>query len=75
MDKLLDILEEIRPDVDFQNEKKLIDDEVLDSFDIISLVSELNAEYDIEININDLVPDNFNSVEAMMELINKLKEE
>lgn len=72
MDKLLSILQEIRPDVDFVNEKKLIDDSILDSFDIISIVSELNDAYDIEIDVEDLEPDNFNTVEAMLELIEKL---
>ena len=67
--------EEIRPDVDFINEKKLIDDGILDSFDIISIVNELNEHYDIEIDVDDLEPDNFNTVEAMLELIEKLRNE
>lgn len=72
MDKLLAILHEIRPDVDFEKEKKLIDDSILDSFDIIALVSELNDTFNISIEIEDLEPDNFNSIEAMKELINHL---
>ncbi len=75
MEKLLEILEEIRPDVDFANEKKLIDDGVLDSFDIIQVVMTLNENYGIDINVEDLEPDNFNTVEAMMELITKLQNE
>ncbi len=75
MDKLLSILNEIRPDVDFVNEKKLIDDSILDSFDIISIVSELNDTYNIEIDVEDLEPDNFNTVEAMLELIERLSKE
>lgn len=75
MDKLLKILSEIRPDVDFANEKKLIDDGILDSFDIISIVNELNEAYDIEIDVEDLEPDNFNTCAAMLELIEKLQEE
>lgn len=75
MEKLLEILSDIRPDVDFTAEKKLIDGGVLDSFDIISIVNELNDAYDINININKLKPENLNSVEAMMELIeSKLNE-
>ena len=74
-EELMSILTELRPDVDFENEKKLIDDGVLDSFDIVSLVSELNSEFDIEINVMDLEPDNFNTVEAMLELIVKMQEE
>lgn len=75
MDKLIKILSEIRPDVDFANEKKLIDDGILDSFDIISIVNELNEAYDIEIDVEDLEPDNFNTCAAMLELIEKLQNE
>ena len=75
MEELLKILEEIRPDIDFEVEDSLIDDGVLDSFDIISIVGELNDTFGIEINVADLLPENFNSAEAMLELINKLKEE
>ena len=73
MEKLLAILSGIRPDVDFAHEKKLIDDGILDSFDIITIVSELNDAYDIEIDVEDLEPDNFNTVDAMIELIEKLQ--
>lgn len=75
MEELLKILSGIRSDVDFKNEKKLIDDGILDSFDIISIVGELNDHYGIEINVEDLEPDNFNTVEAMLDLIKKLQEE
>ena len=75
MDKILEILKSVRADVDFVNEKKLIDDGVLDSFDIITIVSEFNEAFDIDIDIDDLEPDNFNTIEAMKELIDKLQEE
>ena len=75
MDKIKEILEDIRPDVDFEAEKLLIDGNVLDSFDIISIVTELNDAFDIDINVNDLLPENFNSIEAITELVNKLKGE
>lgn len=74
-EQLLNILNDLRPDVEFEKEKKLIDDGVLDSFDIVSLVSELNSEFDVEINVMDLEPENFNTVEAMLELIVKMQEE
>ncbi|MBQ9211539.1 MAG: acyl carrier protein [Clostridia bacterium] len=73
-EQVLNILEEIRPDVDFENEKLLIDDGVLDSFDIISIVQEFNDNFSIEIDVEDLEPDNFNTVEAMVKLIQKLQE-
>jgi acyl carrier protein len=75
MEKVLQILQEIRPDVDFLHEKKLIDGGVLDSFDIISIVGEFNDVFDIDIDVEDLEPYNFNSVEAMRELITRLQNE
>lgn len=75
MEELLQILEEIRPDIDFTIENKLIDNGVLDSFDIIAIVGELNMHYEIEINVEDLLPENFNSANAMLELITKLQNE
>ena len=75
MDKLKKIMEEIRPDLDFEKETALIDDGLLDSFDIISIVSEVNNEFCIEINVDDLLPENFNSMEALYELITKLMNE
>ncbi len=75
MEELLAILKEIREDIDFQNEEKLIDDSILDSFDIISIVSELNDHYGIEIVADDLLPENFNSAAAILSLVEKLSSE
>ena len=71
----MDELMELRPDVDFEKETALIDDGVLDSFDIVALVGELNEAFDIEIKPNNLVPENFNSANAMMALIEQLQDE
>nr|WP_302168198.1 phosphopantetheine-binding protein [uncultured Schaedlerella sp.] len=73
MDKLMEIMNEIRPDVDFQKEVKLIDEDILDSFDVIAIVSEVNEAFGIEININDLIPENFNSIHALFRLIQRLQ--
>ena len=75
MEQLLEILSEIRPDVDFENEDSLVTGGILDSFDIISLVGMLNDEYDITIRPANLVPENFDSAKAMLELIEKLQDE
>ena len=75
MEQILKILEGVRPDVDFAREKKLIDDGVLDSFDIISIVGELCEAFDVEIDAEELEPENFNSAEAMLELIERFREE
>lgn len=74
-ENLLKLLKEVRPDVDFEKETKLIDDAILDSFDIIQIVMEMNECFDVEIQVEDLEPVNFNDIEAMMELITKLQDE
>ena len=73
MDKLLEILKGIRPDVDFENETELIDDGILASFDVVSIISEIDDVFGVQIRINELEPDNFNSAEAIWALIEKLK--
>jgi acyl carrier protein len=75
MNELIKILTDVRPDIDFDNTDKLIDDGILDSFDIIAIVSEVNDTFDVEINVADLLPENFNSAAAIMQLINRLKED
>ena len=75
MNALMQSLEERRPDVDFENETLLIGNGILDSFDIVSLVTALNDAFDIEINSNDLIPENFNSAHAILSLIEKLQDE
>ncbi len=71
---VLEILKDIRSDVDFENSTKLIDDDILESLDIVAIVGEFNEEFDIEISVEDLTPENFNSVDAMVELITKAQE-
>ena len=75
MEKLLKILNELHPEVDFENNCALIDDGVLDSLDIVSLVTEIYAEFDVTIPAEEIVPENFNSAEALMALITKIDEE
>lgn len=75
MNELMEILEQLRPDVDFENETGLIDNAILDSFDIVSLVGELNEAFDIEIGPTDLLPENFNSAAAILALVEKLQDE
>ena len=72
-DDVLGILSEIRPDIEFENEKALIDDSILDSLDIVAIVSEFNEEFDIDISVDDLLPENFNSVDAMIALIESMQ--
>ena len=74
-DELMEISTEIRPDVDFENETSLIDDGILDSMDIVSLVGELDDAFDVTVGVENLLPENFNSVDAMVKLIERLQDE
>ncbi len=74
MEKLLEILTTIRPDVDFENETALIDDGILDSFDVVSIISELDNEFGVQVRITELDPENFNSAEAIWNLVQELRE-
>ncbi|MBQ4568957.1 MAG: acyl carrier protein [Ruminococcus sp.] len=75
MDRILEILSSIRADIDFEKEEKLIDDGILDSFDIVSIVAELCAEYDVTITVDMLEPENFNSAAAMLALVESILDE
>ena len=74
MEKLLEILNDIKPDADYETCTTLIDDEVLDSFAILSIVGELEEAFDIEITPVDIVPENFNSVQALWDMVQRLQE-
>ena len=65
----MSFLTEICPGIDFENEKALIDDGLIDSLDIVAVVTELMEAFDVELGVDDLTPENFNSVEAIEELI------
>ena len=71
-EKVMDILMDLRPDVDFENETKLITNGILESFDIMSLVAEFEDEFDVKIKPKDLVSENFNSADAMVAMLQKL---
>lgn len=75
MEELLNILEDIQPDVDYENETRLIDDHLLFSLSIISLISELEDAFDISIPAVEIIPENFNSAKAMLAMIERLQDE
>ena len=75
MEQLLQILSDLHPEVDFKECDTLIDDGILDSFDIVSLISEINEEFDVVISAEHIIPENFNSAEALYALIERLEEE
>jgi len=71
-DILMDILTDLHPKVDFENAAALIDDGVLDSFDIATIIADVSEEFDINITANEIIPENFNSVSALCNLIERL---
>ncbi len=73
MDTLIEILEDIQPDVDYENCETLIDDGILNSFAILSIVSELQDEFDVEITPAEIIPDNFNSAKSLWDMVCRLK--
>jgi acyl carrier protein len=75
VEELLDILKGLKPGVDFENERNLIEDRLLDSLDVMNLTVELNDEFDIEITPLDILPENFKSIETMYALITRLQDE
>lgn len=74
MDKLIRILTELNPDIDYETEDALIDGGILDSFDIVTLVAEIDDEFGVEIPAEELTPENFNSAKALYALVQRLEE-
>ena len=74
MEELLEILSDVKDDVDFENCTTLIDDAILNSFDILQIISALNDAYDISIPASEIVPKNFNSAAALLEMVERLQE-
>ncbi len=75
MQELLEILQDLHPEVDFETCDTLIDDGILDSFDIVTIIAEVNEEFDVVIPAEEIVPENFNSAEALHALIERLADE
>ena len=75
MEELLEILNEIDDSIDYENETALIDDQLLDSFAIITLVSELEDAFDISIEASEMMPVNFNSAKAIWAMVQRLQED
>ena len=72
---IIEILQDLHEDVDFESEDKLIDKKILDSFDIVTLISELSNEFDITIPADKIIPENFNSAEALAKMVEELEDE
>lgn len=75
MEELLEILNELHDDIDYETETRLVDDKLFDSFDLITLVTEIGDTFDIEITAREFIPENFNSAQALWQMIQKLSGE
>ncbi|WP_027437173.1 acyl carrier protein [Lachnospira multipara] len=75
MEELIEILQDVKEDVDFENCTTLIDDHILDSFDILQIISALSDEYDISIPASEIIPANFNSAKGLLDMVNRLQED
>jgi acyl carrier protein len=75
MEELMALLKEIRPDVTFQSDKMLMDDGVLDSFDVVSIVGEIAERFQVDVPVEEITAENFNSPDAMLRMIERLKAE
>ena len=75
METITDILEELHPDVDFNTCNSLVDDKILDSFDIVTIIAEINNELDVAIPAEEIIPENFNSAKAIWNLVQRLMQE
>lgn len=73
MEKLLEILENIKPGVDFKNSKNMIEEGLIDSFDIVTIIANINTEFDIEFGVTEVIPENFATVDALYETIERIK--
>lgn len=75
MDEIIEILKTVHPEVDYETETGLIDKRIIDSFDVVNIVGELMDVFDIEINAEHMIPENFNSAQAIYKLVTALEEE
>ena len=72
MEKLIEIMQELHPDIDFETCESLVDDGILDSLDIVTLITDINDAFDVSIPAEEILPENFNSAQALWELIERL---
>lgn len=74
LEKIIEILSDLHEDIDFATEDKLIDSKMLDSFDIITVITEINSEFDVAIPADKIIPENFNSAQALAALVESLED-
>lgn len=75
MERLIKILNEVKPGVDFEHTNNLVEDGIIDSFDIVTIIAAINEEFDIEFPVMEVMPETFNDVESLYNVIQRLEEE
>jgi len=75
MEELLELLSELKPEIDFKTEKSLIDDGLLESFDMITLIAEMEDRFEIEVPAEEIIPENFNTAEGIWMLLERIRRE
>ncbi len=75
LDEVIEVLNDVKEDIDYENETALVDDRILDSFDVLSLISAVSDEFDVSIPAKEILPANFNSAQAICDLVNRLQDE
>ena len=73
--ELLEILSDLHPEVDFETAEKLFDNKILDSFDVVTIITEVGSEFDIQIPADQIVPENFNSAKALYDIICRIEDD
>lgn len=73
MEKLLELLESLKPGVDFKNSKNMVEEGLIDSFDMINIVANINMKFDIDFPVSEIVPENFTTVEVLFKTIERIK--
>jgi len=75
LEQIIEILKEVHGEVDYTTEDKLIDKRIFDSFDVVNVCGELMDEFDVEITAEHMIPENFNSAQAICDLVESLSED
>lgn len=75
LNEIIEILQSVHSEIDYTKEKNLIDSRIFDSFDVVNVVGELMDAFDVEITAEHMIPENFNSVEAICEMVKGLLDE
>lgn len=74
-DRIKEIIEDVRPDIEYNEDSLLIDEGLIDSFDAVNLVLDLNEEFNINIGVEEVTPENFNTVDSIEKLVERLRED